>query len=261
MNKDKDKDKDKEYVTVNLIVIGPSQVGKTSIIQRFVGNTFNYDNYDRTIGVDLSINTIKMKNIGNELKTMDCKIRIWDTSGLDCFKSIISNYLQKIDGIMLVYDISDRKSLTELKNWHKWLQTVLPDYSKKSIVIVGNKNDLYKERQVFESEVKEWIESYMPMLSNHNSIECTEVCSKNNVNIFSVFMNLSKNILEKRYGRNTTNNDNNEFSDNALLVQDNSTKNINNTHTNTNTKGKWYKILAFFKKICNIKIHNSLDDE
>lgn len=114
---------------IKIGLIGDYNVGKTSIIH----NYFNINNKTTvTLGVDFKTVTKKYENI-------DFKLHIWDTSGQEKFKSIVSSYYRDLDVILLIYDSSD---ITTFENIQKWLDDIYI-YNKKNLIkiLVGNKTD------------------------------------------------------------------------------------------------------------------------
>lgn len=75
---------------------------------------------------------------------------IWDTSGKSNFQVIRSNYLRNIDGVLLVFDISNRESFQNIKNWYDEVESVNSLNVKK--LLVGNKNDKNKAVEREEAE-------------------------------------------------------------------------------------------------------------
>ena len=134
-----------------LILIGDVAVGKTSIINSFLGQKFS-DEYEPSIGVDFFSKTIKYKDKA-------IKLQIWDSAGQEKFKSLIPNYIRGASLVILVYDISNKKSFDNLNSWIEFINT----YENTNIVICGNKIDLKDKREIsFEegkkfSEEKKWI--------------------------------------------------------------------------------------------------------
>lgn len=74
----------------------------------------------------------------------------WDTAGQDRFKTITSSYYRGADGIIIVYDITDKTSFDNVKTWLAEIQKYVDEKTVK--FIVGNKNDLEQKRQVTENE-------------------------------------------------------------------------------------------------------------
>jgi small GTP-binding protein len=123
-----------------LIVLGDSNVGKTSLINKYCDEPC-YGITTNTIGVDLKV---KCKYVNDECH----KMRIWDTAGQERFHSIISSFYNNVDGALLMYDVNDEKekSIASLKYWH---DEVLRKNAKKhvQIMIIGNKGDKHFSRE------------------------------------------------------------------------------------------------------------------
>ena len=95
--------------TFKVLMIGNSCVGKSNILLRFSENVF-HESFLPTIGVDF-----KIKNIDIDDKVV--KLHIWDTAGQERFKTITATYYKGAHGIILVYDITDRQTFSDLENW------------------------------------------------------------------------------------------------------------------------------------------------
>jgi small GTP-binding protein len=128
---------------VRLVTLGDSKVGKTSLILRYVDDEFNL-NYLSTMGFDLKIKKIKLSN------NKEVKVKIFDTAGQERFKSIASNYLKKAEGIILVYDITDRISFENIDNWADDINK--EGENSKAIILIGNKSDKEDERAIQKEE-------------------------------------------------------------------------------------------------------------
>jgi len=131
----------------NIITLGSSAVGKTSIFNRLINDNF-ISAYQNTITINFLEYRLKYK--GNKYI-----LTFWDTSGQETYKSITKNYLNKADGVLFVYDINNRDSFDDLESWYKFYNE-----SKKEVigVIIGNKNDL--PRNVDYEEAKEFAKTY-----------------------------------------------------------------------------------------------------
>ena len=101
---------EKQY---KLLVIGEQAVGKSSLMNRYVDNVFEM-NIMGTAGLDL-----KKKIV--EIKGEKIKIFIFDTAGQERFRSIAKNQYKKADGIIVIYDVTDRKSF---ENVNRWLDSI-----------------------------------------------------------------------------------------------------------------------------------------
>ena len=107
---------DDDYLICKVVLIGEAGVGKTSIIQRFVTNTFNP--YQRSTG---GANFIEKKM---EFKDINLKIKfeIWDTAGQEKFRSLARVFYNNASVCIMVYDITSKKSFEELKNF--WAEDI-----------------------------------------------------------------------------------------------------------------------------------------
>ena len=130
---------------LKVVAIGESDVGKTSLMMRYTANRFS-ENTSNTIGVD-HFTMIKY------IDTYKVKISFWDTAGQERFRTMANAYYRNAHGIIVVYDVSDRESFTNLNYW-------LREAKKNSdddvvVAILGNKSDLEKDEwQVSTDEAK-----------------------------------------------------------------------------------------------------------
>ena len=128
-----------------LMLLGDSQVGKSSLLLRLTGNQFN-DSQLTTVGKESYIMQVNLH--GYELK-----MKIWDTAGQERFKSMSVQVIKTSDAVVLVYAINDRNSFNALDKWLLKISEA-SDISKKPIIVIGNKSDLDDKRQVSYEEGK-----------------------------------------------------------------------------------------------------------
>ena len=119
-------------LTYKIVVLGDFGVGKTSLVRRFVDNSFS-EEYLSTIGV-----TMSRKQILNNNKTFSTMI-IWDTEGKTEYNAIFQQYLKGAKSFIIVTDISKNQSLESLKRHVNICLKVMPN---ASIYIALNKSDL-----------------------------------------------------------------------------------------------------------------------
>ena len=146
----KNEDKKKKNNNVSLITLGEGQVGKTSIIYRYIDDTFT-SNYLATIGIDSKFKKIKLAS-GEEIK-----VKILDTAGQERFQSIAANYIKKADGIVFVYDITKAYTFTNLE---KWLSNIDEVANDKPCLLIGNKSDMNDKREVSKEEGMEFTKKF-----------------------------------------------------------------------------------------------------
>lgn len=126
------------------IVIGSSGVGKTAILKRLVDDVFTGESQS-TIGVEFIATSIDVD--GNTVK-----LQIWDTAGQERFRSIAKAYFRSAIGVILVFDLSDRKSFEDL---NQWLSDVHALCDPNAVVtLIGNKSDLVDSRSVTATEAE-----------------------------------------------------------------------------------------------------------
>ena len=118
-----------------LLIIGDSTVGKTSILNRYTQGNFS-TSYLATVGLDFFTKDIQ---IGDKI----VRVKIWDTAGQERFRSFTYGFYRNANGILLAYDVSNAETFDNLKFWLQSLQTHSDD--KNIIVLLGNKVDLPRE--------------------------------------------------------------------------------------------------------------------
>lgn len=121
---------------VDVIVVGDSGVGKTSLINRYVYGGFGQ--YQSTVGVDYIYKT----------ETIDDKeimLNIWDTAGQERFRSMVPTYYRKAQGVIIMFDTSIRETYENLKYWME--QVKMHSSPQTVTVIVGNKTDKFTTRR------------------------------------------------------------------------------------------------------------------
>lgn len=133
-----------------LLLIGDSGVGKSCLLLRFAEDTYT-QSFIATIGVDFKIRTIEQNG-----RTI--KLQIWDTAGQERFRTITSSYYRGAHGIIIVYDVTDRDSFTNVRTWMAEIQKYAIENVNK--LLVGNKCDLTSRRLVTPEEGKELAEMY-----------------------------------------------------------------------------------------------------
>jgi Ras-related protein Rab-6A len=125
-----------------IVFLGDQGVGKTSIITRFMYDSFD-KLYQATIGIDFLSKTMYLED-----RTV--RLQLWDTAGQERFRSLIPSYIRDSSVAVVVYDITNRASFL---NTSKWIEDVRNDRgSDVIIVLVGNKTDLNERRQVSVEE-------------------------------------------------------------------------------------------------------------
>ena len=120
-----------------------------------------------------------------EIKGKKLKVQIWDTAGDERYKNITSNYYRGANGILLLYNITNRESFDSLNSW---LTEIKKNANQNlSLILVGTNCDLENERKVTYQEGKDF--------ARKNGIKFIEVSAKNNINVKEAFDILLEDIL------------------------------------------------------------------
>jgi len=160
---------------VNIVLLGDSGVGKTSLISSWINNTFS-SILDLTVGVDFRSKMVLVN--GNIIKS-----QIWDLGGSKRFRNIVTSYYKTGDCLLFVFSIDDRLSFDNLQNWISKVDYKLLKYS----TVVGQKKDLDVHRSVSYIEGEEWAKKY-----NMNYVETS---AKDVVEVKKLFEDIIKKYV------------------------------------------------------------------
>ena len=166
-----------------LLLIGNSSVGKSSLLVRFVDDVWE-ENFVPTIGVDFKLKTL-------DVNGKKVKLQIWDTAGQERFKNITASYYRGGNGVLVVYDITDRDSFNNLNSW---LIEIEKNANKNVFkLLIGNKNDLESERKVTFNEGKEFADS--------NGMKFIETSAKTADKVYEAFELLTQEIIKNNLNK------------------------------------------------------------
>lgn len=167
-----------------LVFLGDQSVGKTSIITRFMYDTFDKQ-YQATIGIDFLSKTMYLED-----RTV--RLQLWDTAGQERFRSLIPSYIRDSAGAIIVYDISSRPSFTST---FKWIDDVRAERGTDVVIIlIGNKCDLQDRREVSTEEAQSKAQEHGVMF--------LEVSAKQGSNVKALFRKVA-NALPAMEGYGT----------------------------------------------------------
>ena len=160
-----------------VLLLGDTDVGKSSLILRYTEETFN-SKLVNSIGVDFKM---KKKEIDGKI----IKVQIWDTAGHERFRSITYSYYRGANAIIIVFDITDKKSFLSITEWLKQIEK----HAKENVFkfLVGNKSDLAEERKVTFEEAKEY--------ADEHELPYIETSAKEGININELFESSIKSFL------------------------------------------------------------------
>ena len=140
---------------VKLVLLGDSGVGKSSLLRRFVHDTFNEET-DSTMGASYLSKVVVVP-------AHSVKFNIWDTAGQERYRSLAKMYYRDAMVVLLVFALSEEASFDSLRHWYKEVQENAPKNvgnSQTVIAVAGNKEDLVKVGGgLEESRIKAWTDS------------------------------------------------------------------------------------------------------
>lgn len=169
---------------IKVCLLGDGAVGKTSLMDRYVNNTFRKE-YLPTIGTKTSKKSITITNPRKQ-RTYNIDFYIWDIMGQISFRKILHPaYLKGARGALMICDLTRRKTLENLDDW---IDSLLSEWRLVPMVFVGNKSDL---QDSFEFSKKE-MESYASSFESQSFI----TSAKTGINIDKTFATLGRNILK-----------------------------------------------------------------
>lgn len=161
---------------LKLCLIGDSGVGKSSIVQRFVHDTFNVD-AESTIGASFTTKSVFVDD-------NTYKFQIWDTAGQERYRALAPMYYRGAGAAIIVYDVTQESSFQSVKGWVKELNMHGPRHIV--LAIAGNKCDMDARREVQTKEAVAYSESINAIF--------VETSAKTAVNINSLFREICKRV-------------------------------------------------------------------
>ena len=169
-------------ITRKICLLGDFNVGKTSLIRRFVEDKFS-DKYLSTVGVKISRKSIRLKT---NLDLHQLNLIIWDLEGNTKFKAITPSYLTGASGSIIVADLSRTNTLSSLTNH---IELSLKTNPQGTIAIALNKADLIPKEKLAK------------LLENYSFLDRPEILltrltsAKTGENVAEIFAELSKAVV------------------------------------------------------------------
>ena len=168
---------------IKLCIIGDSSVGKSNFLFKFIEGQFS-PLHVATIGFDYKSRIITLPNFKKKVK-----LQIWDTAGQEKYMSVNKNLFQRVQGVILMYDITFRETFERLNIWLNIIKQMTNDIP---IVLVGNKLDL--EDNEDDGRIIEYGEG--EDFAKENDFDFFEVSAKNGTNVEKAFISIAEKILK-----------------------------------------------------------------
>ena len=168
----------KQTYFIKILMIGDSDVGKTSLVHCLIEEKFG-EKPTSTIGVDFKSKFIKLKD--NFIK-----LQIWDTAGLERFRTLTKSYYKIANGIILVFDVGNADSFNNIKIW---MDQIINNCNENvSLALVGNKIDL-EDRKVSSNIASKF--------AKDNNMKYYETSSMKIKNVENLFFSIAIDIINQ----------------------------------------------------------------
>jgi len=171
-----------------VLVVGDVATGKTSVIKRYVRNTFSKD-YQTTIGVDFALKRVTTN--GTEMN-----VQLRDIAGQERFSGLSRIFYTHAVAAIIVYDLFQRDSFESAAKWKKDIdaKVFLPNNQPIPVLLLGNKSDLISETAQPEVTDEE-IEDFVKLHKFYAHFKCS---AKNGHNIKTACHHLVLQIAENQ---------------------------------------------------------------
>lgn len=159
-----------------LVFLGEPAVGKTSLVGRYVYDSFEGD-YLATIGTDIHVKTVVIDDLR-------VKLVIWDIAGQDDFAQLRKAYYQNATGAFFVFDTTRPDTLHRM---NEWLEALFSVTKRIPLVVVENKCDL-------PSQIPE---GFTDALAAKQDFTLIRTSAKDDTNVEAAFLKITREILER----------------------------------------------------------------
>ncbi|MHA1820201.1 MAG: GTP-binding protein [Promethearchaeota archaeon] len=165
---------------IKIIVCGDFQVGKTSLIRRFVDNKF-IEQYINTLGVDITKKVVKLS------EQTEVSFLIWDIGGQ--IKHMLPYKKRFYNGANVAFIVCDKTRKKTLENVKMWLEDIRKELKREiPVLLIANKNDLKNQFEITQDDIKSVAEQL--------GLEYIETSAKSGENVEDAFKYLAYKALE-----------------------------------------------------------------
>ena len=212
-----------EPISVKVVLLGESGVGKTSIIKQFISKKFN-PKMSTSVSAQFTSKILEFPE-----KNKRIRFDIWDTVGQEKYRSLTKIFYKDARIIIFVYDMTTEYSFNALQNyWYS--ETVNNTDGEPLYAVCANKNDLYDKATVKTEDGKKFADEINAIFQNTSA--------KSDTGINLLFENLGKKIIDPSFDYKSLKKENIKLQDNNNNNNNNDGKNgKNNSSGNNNKKG------------------------
>ena len=174
-----DNEIEKNNLEYKIITLGDSSVGKTSIINRFINDTFD-EELTPTIGIKHTFKTLEINNT-------KVKLSVIDTNGQEKYRSLSVSYFRHADVVLFIFNLNEPLSFNNIQ---EWINVFNDNNNKKKVILkylIGSKSDL--EQRVEQNLIDEF--------ANNNNMLYMATSAKTNNQINELFQKIGEDILEE----------------------------------------------------------------
>eukprot|EP00049_Salpingoeca_infusionum_P018728 m.358535 g.358535 ORF g.358535 m.358535 type:complete len:200 (+) comp18169_c0_seq1:257-856(+) len=168
---------------MKVVILGDGGVGKSSLMQRFVHESFNAGGY-HTIGVEFMDKEVPVDGVA-------VKLQIWDTAGQERFKALRTPFYRGSDCCMLTFDLTDQVTFNNLDHWRSEFLHYADVSSPETFpfIVVGNKADV-DGRVVAKEDAEAWCHKA-------GGVPYVETSAKTAQNVESAFVEAARLLLKR----------------------------------------------------------------
>ena len=209
-----------EDITLKVVLLGETAVGKSCIITRFISDVFQTNHISTMVGSFFS------KDVFYEKVNKKIKYVIWDTAGQEKYRSMNKMFYQNASVIILVLDITRKETFEAIKNY--WYGEVKKNVEENTIIaLAANKCDLYEYEEVSNDELEKYAQSIGAIYKQTSALNNTgindmfnnigyKILSPENYEEFIKKSSSKKQIKLNSYNDNDNDYDNDKISDGTL---------------------------------------------
>lgn len=174
-----DNEIEKNNLEYKIITLGDSSVGKTSIINRFINDTFD-EELTPTLGIKHTFKTLEINNT-------KVKLSVIDTNGQEKYRSLSVSYFRHADVVLFIFNLNEPLSFNNIQ---EWINLFNDNNNKKKVILkylIGSKSDL--EQRVEQNLIDEF--------ANNNNMLYMATSAKTNNQINELFQKIGEDILKE----------------------------------------------------------------